>query len=318
MALNVLEYHWAETIDDALLLLSRTDIKTVPLAGGTYLLGQTDDTIQAVVDLRDLQLAYITEDAQGIHLGAMTTLQGMADADTLKNVADGLLAKAALASSFSRLIRNSATLGGTLVTGAASQADLLTVLAVMDAEAVVRSGSQTQVTMGGAFSNSGIVYKGKRERRIPFMSLAQDRRPNELIIEIRVPRVENGAGGAFQRVGRAPSDIALLNAAALVDVQENVYRRVRLAIGGANMEPMRLYTLEQQLEGQPINVGAQFNAPTKLIPIIQSGMADFRPPSDFRAGSAYRRAAGMSMIVRVLEEAANAARRRGQSTEKGE
>ena len=58
MLLNLLEYHWAEHIDDALMLLSRPDIKTVPLAGGTYLLGLHDDSIQAVVDLRDLELAY--------------------------------------------------------------------------------------------------------------------------------------------------------------------------------------------------------------------------------------------------------------------
>ena len=63
MLLNLLEYAWAEHLDEALVLLSRTDMKTVPLAGGTYLLGQADDSIQAVVDLRDLELAYITEDA---------------------------------------------------------------------------------------------------------------------------------------------------------------------------------------------------------------------------------------------------------------
>src|SRR5215831_20257936 len=89
MLLNLLEYHWAEDIDDALLLLARTDIKTVPLAGGTYLLGLQNDSIQAVVDLRDLGLAYITEDARGIHIGAMTTLQSMADAPVLKNLAMG-------------------------------------------------------------------------------------------------------------------------------------------------------------------------------------------------------------------------------------
>jgi CO/xanthine dehydrogenase FAD-binding subunit len=111
MLLNLLEYHWAEDIDDALLLLSRTDIKTVPLAGGTSVLGQTDETIQAVVDLRDLQLSYIKEDAQTIHIGAMTTLQNMADSLLLKNTVDGLLSRAAQASSFSRLLRNSATLG---------------------------------------------------------------------------------------------------------------------------------------------------------------------------------------------------------------
>jgi CO/xanthine dehydrogenase FAD-binding subunit len=56
MLLKLVEYHWVEHIDDALLLLGRLGTKTVPLAGGTYLLSQKDDTIQAIVDLRDLGL----------------------------------------------------------------------------------------------------------------------------------------------------------------------------------------------------------------------------------------------------------------------
>src|SRR5437667_10182637 len=167
MLLNLLEYHWAEHLDDALMLLSRSDLKTVPLAGGTYLLGQKDDSIQAVVDLRDLELAYISEDARSIHIGAMTTLQDMVDSPVLKSLAAGLLSRAALASSFSRLIRNSATLGGTLAVGAPSQADLLTALAVLDAEIVLRSGSNTQIDLSGGtpehpgFALAGVTYKGK-------------------------------------------------------------------------------------------------------------------------------------------------------------
>src|SRR3989442_7045918 len=138
MLLNLLEYHWAEHIDDALMLLSRPDVKTVPLAGGTYLLGQKDDSIQAVVDLRDLELAYISDDARSIHIGAMTTLQDMVDSPVLKSLASGLLSRAALASSFSRLVRNSATIDGTLVAGFASQADLLTALSLLDAQGLPR------------------------------------------------------------------------------------------------------------------------------------------------------------------------------------
>src|SRR5437588_9082703 len=200
MLLNLLEYHWAEDIDDALLLLARTDTKTLPLAGGTYLLGLQDDSIEAVVDLRDLELAYISEETRGdragvVHIGAMTTLQSMVDDPLLKDLAGGLLARAALASSFSRLIRNSATLGGTLGAGIASQADLLTALAVLDAEVVLRSASKTQVDLSGGTAEhpglplSGVTYKGKHERRVkysgssPLSSLNMERRPNELIIE---------------------------------------------------------------------------------------------------------------------------------------
>src|SRR5690349_17337221 len=153
MLLNLLEYHWAEQIDEALILLSRPDTKTVPLAGGTYLVGLKDDSIQAVVDLRDLELAYISDDGRGIHIGAMTTLQGMVDSPVLQALADGILARAAQFSSFSRLIRNSATLGGTVGAWTASQADLLTALAALDADVLLRSGAQTQVNLSGGTSD---------------------------------------------------------------------------------------------------------------------------------------------------------------------
>jgi CO/xanthine dehydrogenase FAD-binding subunit len=316
--LNLLEYAWAEQLDEALELLSRTDIKTVPLAGGTYLLGQSDDSIQAVVDLRDLELAYVTEDARGIHIGAMTTLQSMVDAPLLQDVASGVLSRAALASSFSRLIRNSATLGGTLGAGANSQADLLTVLAVLDAEILARSGSKTQVNLSGGtaerpgFALSGVMYKGRQERRIPFGSIFSERRANELILEVLIPRPGDDSGAAFMRVGRTPTDVALLNAAAQVQVTDGTFAQVRLALGGVNMEPLRLLETEKQLEGQPVPTPA---GTPRLIAALRAGIADFRPPSDYRASSSYRRACGMNLAFRVLEEAMQ--RARGEYKENG-
>ena len=309
MLLNLLEYHWAEHIDDALLLLARLDVKTVPLAGGTYLLGLQNDSIQAVVDLRELGLAYITEDARGVHIGAMTTLQNMVDAPVLKNLAMGLLARAALASSSSRLIRNCATLGGTLGAGTASQADLLTALAVMDAEVVLRSNSKSQVNLsGGTFDHpglalSGVTLRGKQERRVPSSVLSLERRPNELIVELLIPHPAPGCGTSFMRVGRTSADGALLNAAALVEVTNGIYQRVRLALGGVNMEPVRLEGVERQLEGQPVTDNHEESQ--RLLSVLQEGMAGFRPPSDFRASSGYRRVSGMNLAYRVLEEAIN-------------
>jgi len=309
MLLNLLEYHWAEHIDDALLLLARLDVKTVPLAGGTYLLGLQDDSIQAVVDLRELGLAYISEDARGVHLGAMTTLQNMVDAPMLKNLAMGLLARAALVSSSSRLIRNCATIGGTLGAGAASQADLLTALTVMDAEVVLRSNSKSLVNLsGGTFERpglalSGVTLRGKQERRVPLSALTQERRPNELIVEVSIPHPAPGSGTSFMRVGRTSADVALLNAAALVEVSNGIYQRVRLALGGVNMEPIRLEGVERQLEGQPVTDNHEESQ--RLLRVLQEGMAGFRPPSDFRASSGYRRVSGMNLSYRVLEEAIN-------------
>lgn len=322
MLINLLEYYWAEHIDEALMLLSRTDMKTVPLAGGTYLLGQKDDSIQAVVDLRDLELAYISEDARGTHIGAMTTLQAMVDAAVLKNLASGLLSRAALASSFSRLVRNSATLGGTLGAGVHSQADLLTALAVLDAEVALRSGSQTQVNLGGGtldrpgLALSGVTYKGKQERRVSYDPSNFERRPNELILEVIVPRTAPACGASLLRIGRTPTDVALLNAAALVEVSNGLYQRVRLALGGVNMQPVRVRAAEKRIEGQPVVNAAELAQ--FIAPILQAAMADFNPPSDFRASNGYRRTSGLNLAFRALEEAINISRQPIVSSSRGD
>lgn len=330
MLLNLLEYHWAEDMDEALFLLARTDVKTVPLAGGTYLLGREDEEIQAVVDLRDLGLTYIEEDSRAangqarLRVGAMTTLQTLAESPLLREIATGVLCQAARASASSLLIRNSATLGGTLATGANSQADLLTALAVLEAEVVLRSGSRTQVDLAGGSSERpglalpGITFKGKHERRVPFLALNNEVRPNELITEVAIPRPAAGCGGSFIRVGRTPGDVALLNVAALVEVKNDIYHRVRIALGGANMEPMRLLAVERQLEGQQANQeGDNVLDVQRLANTLQAGMAAFAPPSDFRASSGYRRVVGMNLAFRSLEEATNVSRWRNMVSSEG-
>ncbi len=314
MLLRLVEYHWAESIDDALLLLARLDTKTVPLAGGTHLLRLQDDSIQAVVDLRDLELAYVSDDARFLHIGATTTLQSMAEEPLLKEFATGLLARSAQASASSRLIRNSATIGGTVASGPAAQADLLTALVALEAEAVVRSGSKTQVDLSAGTAEhpglglSGVVFKGKKERRLSCGTCHVERRPSELILEVLVPRPAASCGTSFTRIARTPTDSALLNAAAVVEIEDGVYRRVRLAFGGVNMEPVRLRSVERQLEGQqaihPLDK-------ERLLALLRVGMNDFRPPSDVRASSGYRRVIGLSLAYRVLEEAINVSLWRG-------
>jgi CO/xanthine dehydrogenase FAD-binding subunit len=323
MLLNLLEYHWVENIDEALLLLARSDVKTVALAGGTYLLGLGDDSIEAVVDLRDLELGHIREEATSVHIGAMTTLQSMVDAPVLKELATGVLARAAQASSFSRVIRNSATLGGTLAIGAASQADVLTVLAALDAGALLRSGSRTKVDLSAGtierpgFALAGVTFKGKQERRISCVNLSHERRPNELIVEVIIPRPAAGTGASFQRIGRTPTDVALLNACALVEIQDGAYKQVRLALGGVSMEPVRMQGVEKQLEGQiAMNEGDTTINTQVLVSALQAGMADFSPPADFRASSDYRKISGVNLAFRALEEATNISRWRNMVSSK--
>jgi CO/xanthine dehydrogenase FAD-binding subunit len=315
MLRNLAEYHWAEHIDDALLLLARLDVKTVPLAGGTYLLGLDDESIEAVVDLRELELAYVGEDAQGLRIGAMTTLQNLVNAPATKNFASGLLARAAQVSSSSRIVRNSATIGGTLGAGITSQADLLTALSALEARVMLRSGSRTSVNLSGGTEErpglalSGVVFKGKQERTLSTDRVLHERRPDELMVEVVIPPIKRACGASFMRVGRTQADVALLNVAALVELEQGTYRRVRVAFGGVNMEPMRLLACERLLEGK------QMDDTQSLLDAVQAGGNEFRPPTDALVSAGYRRGSATKLAQRVLEEAIYNARLQDANTD---
>jgi CO/xanthine dehydrogenase FAD-binding subunit len=148
--------------------------------------------------------------------------------------------------------------------------------------------------------------------------LEKERRSNELIIEIVMPSPDPISGAGFLRVGRTPSDIALLNAAALVVVKDDVFQKVRLALGGVNMAPQRLASIERALEGQPVTQsGSNALDVQRLASVLQASWASFQPPSDPRASSSYRRIAGMNLAFRALEEAANVSRWRGMVSSGG-
>ena len=147
-----------------------------------------------------------------------------------------------------------------------------------------------------------------------------ERKPNELIIEVIIPPRAYGCAASFMRVGRTPTDVALINAAAFVEVNDGLYRRVRLALGGVNMEPVRIEAVEKQLEGRAVATSGDANTALdtqQIIAAIQVGMADFSPPEDFRASSAYRRVSCMNLAFRVLEEAATISRWRNMVSSKG-
>jgi CO/xanthine dehydrogenase FAD-binding subunit len=147
-----------------------------------------------------------------------------------------------------------------------------------------------------------------------------ERKPNELIIELIVPRPASVSAASFMRIGRTPTDVALLNAAALVEVSDGIYKQARLALGGVGMEPVRISSVEKQLEGQPVaNPGDANNAldTQRIFAAVQANIANFSPPADFRASSGYRRVSGMNLAFRVLEEATNISRWRSMVSSEG-
>lgn len=279
MLLNVTEYYRPETLAEALQLLRRPGVKTVPLAGGTLLVGQRDDTVQAIVDLKALGLNSINKQQGRIHLGAMVTLQQLVESPLAHEIAGGILAKAAK-SSAARLIRNAATVGGTLVAGPAAHADLAVALAALAAQ---------------------VHLVGEAERSVPAEDVFSQRKPDELITEITFQQPTADAEGVFLRISRAPDDVALVQAAAVVLLQGGVCQQAHLAVGGVGMMPVRLHKTEAALHGHALDEA-------RMAAAVSAGLADFNPPPDFRASPEYRQEVAGVLARRAVQQCADVAR----------
>ncbi|HKZ84674.1 MAG TPA: FAD binding domain-containing protein [Anaerolineae bacterium] len=170
-----------------------------PLMLGPRIPAEPFAAMDTAVDLRLLDLAYIREDGEGIHIGALTPLQDIAESSQLESQAGGILPEAAgLAAHLG--LRHLATLGGSL-----SWPDIAVVLLALEAVVVAVSAQ-------------------KRETPLADFQAAE----GELILEVKFS-AQTGAGGALARVARTPRDEAIVCAAAVVTKDT-----ARVAVAGAS------------------------------------------------------------------------------------
>jgi len=219
-------YHRPTNIDEALRLLTRPDVQSTVLAGGTCLSARIPANIDEVIDLQQAGLAEVTYTGQGVTLGAMVRLQTLVD--------DGR-APALLRNSAHRegpnTLRNAATIGGTLCTPH-RDSELLAALLVYDAEVHIQSanGSKTmELTNFLRDVRAGLNGSG-------------------ILTAVSLKTVGKTAG---TRVARTPGDRPIVAALARRPDNDNI----RLALCGVDTVPVLV---------DPNNVKAAINPPNNF------------------------------------------------------
>ncbi|WP_216329039.1 xanthine dehydrogenase small subunit [Deinococcus aestuarii] len=167
----------------------------------------------------------------------------------------------------SRLIRNSATLGGNLGT-ASPIGDSLPVLLALDAGVVLASrAGEREVPLSEYFT-------GYRRTR---------REPGELIRAVRIPLPLAPVTGFSKIAKRRFDDISSVAVAIALDLDGDVVRSVRIGLGGVAATPLRAWATEEALTGQPWNERTVREAARVL-------REEGTPLDDLRASAAYRAA----------------------------
>ncbi len=261
---ELVEYHRPTDLEEAIKLLKRPDIRTVPLAGGTALVPSAARDVEAVVDLGGLGLSYVkpcegSEVPARLCIGATTTLQMIVEDGHVLAYAESILVKATLDTA-SRNIRDAATIAGSIVAGEGNS-PLLTMLLALDARLIVR---------------------GDREEEV---SLAQwTPQERSLILRVILPPVSKDARVAYEKVARTPADMPIVCVAARATQNGDALRDVRLAIGGVAHRPQLIVLNEATIE----------NAAQLAVEVVQ-------PTSDYFASAEYRREMIGVLVKRCLQ-----------------
>lgn len=282
MLRGVKHYRRPDSVEDAVALVQSNPNATY-LAGGAWTVAQGDPTLEMVVDLQNLGLDFIDATLEMVRLGTMVRLQALIDDASTGAMADGLLAVAARYVQ-SRNLREQGTLGGTLMT-AGPEDPLTTALLVLD------------VT---------VSYASPTVHRAPFMSFVayRDRLLNTrvLLTELEIKRPPARSAGAFEVVGRSPSDKPIVCAAAFVSVSEGLPEVVRVAVGGIADRPVRLHKTEHMLKGQLLG-------PDRVSEALAPALEELTPISDYRGSAEYRMAMAEVLARRAVIGAWQKARR---------
>ncbi|WP_314408661.1 FAD binding domain-containing protein [Streptomyces kroppenstedtii] len=261
------EYVRPTSVDDAVRTLAGAGEDAKVLAGGQSLLPLLRLRLafpELVVDVGRIPgLRGVREEGDALVIGALTTHHDVI-ADPLVRRHAGLLAAAA-ATVADPAIRHRGTLGGSLA-HADPGGDLPAVALALDAE-LVAAGP------GGRRSIPA------REFFVDFLQSAL--RPDELLVEVRVPKTgeSDGWGFHYEKFSRVAQAWAMVGVAALVRREDGHIAQARIGLTNMGPTPLRASAAEEALAGA---------GPDGVARAAQSAAEGTRPAADPAASAEYR------------------------------
>jgi xanthine dehydrogenase small subunit len=254
-----------DTLDETLRLL-RERPDAVVVAGSTdwgvevNIRSRRADCVVAIDRLPELRELRVESDV--IEIGAALTLT------EIERRLDGdvpLLAE--LFPQFaSRLIRNSATLGGNLGTGSPI-GDSPPVLLALEASLVLADADgEREVPLADYFT-------GYRQ---------SVRRPGELIRSVRIPLPLSPVVAFHKIAKRRFDDISSVAVAFALDIEDGTVRKARVGLGGVAATPIRALATEAALEGKPW-AAETIGAAAGVLRAEGTPMNDHRASADYRS-----------------------------------
>ncbi|MGP4045881.1 FAD binding domain-containing protein [Streptomyces sp. 2A115] len=268
------EYARPASVDEAVRTLAEAGEDAKVLAGGQSLLPLLRMRLafpELVVDVGRIPgLRGVREDGGTLVIGALTTHHDVL-ADPLIRRHAGLLA-AATATVADPAVRHRGTLGGSLA-HADPAGDLPAVALALDAE-LVAAGPRGQRAIPA------------REFFVDYLQTSL--RPDELLVEVRLPKTDesDGWGFRYEKFSRVAQAWAMVGVAALVRRDDGHIAEARIGLTNMGSTPLRATASEEALTGVAADGVAR---------AAQSAAEGTRPSADPSASPQYR-----AHLARVL------------------
>ena len=285
------DYHAPSTIDEATALLARLGEDAKVLSGGQSLIPLMKLRLANPTHLVDINgipgLSYVREADGFLHIGALTRESELEESelirtrypllhDTSKVIADPL-------------VRNLATVGGNLAHGDPANDHPATMLAL---------GAEV------------VAVGPKGERRLPIASFftgpfTTSLKPDEILVEIRVPTPPARSGGAYLKLERKVGDFATAAVAAQLTLGANgACERVGIGLTNVGLTPIKATKAEAALKGK-----APDEAAIKRAAELAAEASE--PSADLRGSVEYKKDLVRVLTARALRKAVERAGSRG-------
>lgn len=281
---DIKEIKEPKSLDEALKVLdSNTKLKII--SGGTDVLiklhhGKFNDvellSIKNLDTLRDIK---ILED-NTISIGANVTFSDIFRSEVINNNIT-ILSEAAVSMGGPQ-IRNMATIGGNVCNGAVS-ADSAPALFSLNAELKIKSLNNERIVKITEF------YDGPGKVKIE---------RNEILTEILIKEEDykNKKGKYIKFANRKALDISMLGVALLYEIEDNIFKDLRVSLGVAAPTPIRCRTAENFAIGN--------NITNEVInKIAELARLDSNPRNSWRGSRDYRLHLISTLIKRILSDA---------------
>ncbi len=280
--MNQFNYISPKNKEEALRILKEERVKACIVAGCSNVLPDIRDknlTLKFLVDISDIEeLRGINKKKDKICIGPLTTIAELINSELILKESKVLVQAAEQFAD--PLVRNSATIGGNLVT-ASPAADMAVPLLTLDALIKIESVRQ------------------KREVKLKDFFLEPSKtvlHDDEMILGIEFEQSDINKNGYFIKLGqRKAMAIAIASLALNLEVIQNKIIQIRIAMGSVAPAPIRLTATEEFLKDKEIN--------DKLVEEAMNRVREeVEPISDIRASREYRQYVSGILFKRAFQK----------------